>query len=236
MNSFFQFKQFTIHQDRCAMKVCTDSCLFGAYVASNFQQSTSNILDIGTGTGLLTLMLAQKTDAAIDAVEIDTNAYQQAGENFATTPWKESLQIFNDDITMFVADKKYDLIISNPPFFEDDLRSANAEKNAAKHDTGLTLNKLIETIDRNLSPDGKSAVILPFSRSEDFNQLLQANNFFIEEKVLVRQTPKHDYFRTFFVFGRNKISMIEKTIIIKDGNNNYTNEFKELLKDYYLYL
>ena len=117
-NNYFQFKQFTIHQDKCAMKVCTDACLFGAFVANEIQDKTINhILDIGAGTGLLSLMLAQKSNAAIDAVEIDKSTYEQAEENISQSSWKEKITVYNSGIADFYSNYKYDLIISNPPFF-----------------------------------------------------------------------------------------------------------------------
>src|SRR5437868_10338543 len=179
-NKYFQFKQFTIHQDHCAMKVCTDACLFGALVAevaseagqrptANDQRSTTNFLDIGTGTGLLSLMLAQKHPAAdIDAVEINTGSALQAKENFNSTKWRYSLNIFPSDIKNFITEKKYDLIISNPPFFEDDLLSEIEATNLAKHDAGLTLKELLEVVQRHLHTAGLFAVLLPHHRVQYF--------------------------------------------------------------------
>ncbi|MES2430892.1 MAG: methyltransferase [Bacteroidota bacterium] len=234
-NNYFQFKQFTIHQDDCAMKVCTDSCLFGAYIATNYFDY-KNILDIGTGTGLLSLMLAQKTIAQIDAVEIDDKAFLQAQENFNNSPWKERVNIFNADINLFKPEKKYDFIISNPPFFEDDLRSENKEKNTAKHDTDLTLKKLLEIIAENLSDKGKAALLLPYSRSNDLLKFVKTADLFIHELVSVKQTPKHNYFRVMAILGKEELKQIKKTIVIKDEDNQYTTDFVELLKDYYLHL
>ena len=126
-NSYFQFKQFIIHQDRCAMKVTTDACLFGAWVAEEDKSEkiiTKNVLDIGTGTGLLSLMYAQKNSLAnIDAIEIDEDAYIQAKENVAASPFAERINIIHDDIKRFTFSKKYDCIISNPPFYEKEIRS-----------------------------------------------------------------------------------------------------------------
>src|SRR3954469_11797521 len=124
-NNYFSFKQFIIHQDKCAMKVCTDACLFGAYVADRFQITNSkfHVLDIGAGTGLLSLMLAQKNSTVqIDAVEIDKAASEQAKENFKHSLWRDRLHIHHQPIQEFGMNT-YNLIISNPPFYENDLKS-----------------------------------------------------------------------------------------------------------------
>ena len=137
-----------IQQDKCSMKVCTDSCLFGAWVASLIEKKEINpetILDIGTGTGLLSLMLAQKTNAGIDAVEIDSNAFEQAKENILFSPWKDQIKIFNADIKQWNAPTKYDLIISNPPFYENDLLPEDDGKNISKHSAALNLEELFAT-------------------------------------------------------------------------------------------
>ena len=134
------------------MKVCTDSCLFGAWIASAIEDkniSAETILDIGTGTGLLSLMLAQKTNAGIDAVEIDTNAFEQATENVNASPWNKQIKVFKADIKKWNASLKYDLIISNPPFYENDLLPESEASSVAKHSAALTLEELI-TITKNL--------------------------------------------------------------------------------------
>ena len=236
-NNYFKFKQFTIQQDKCAMKVCTDACLFGAYIANELQPlPVKNILDIGTGSGLLSLMLAQKTTATIDTVEIDTAAFTQAKENIAQSLYKEKIEIFNTDILKFTAHKKYDCIISNPPFFETDLKSADDKKNFAKHDTALTLAKLLQAIDKLLIADGFLAVLLPYRRSDYFEEEAEKLNFQLTKKILVKQTPKHNYFRTILTFSRNKSSTQLIELIIKNEDGNYSTDFIKLLKDYYLYL
>ena len=122
-NNYFRFKEFIIHQDKCSMKVCTDAGIFGAWVA-NCQLPVANCLDIGTGTGVLSLMFAQKNaNAIIDAIEIEENAFDQAKENFLISKWSDRLNIFHTDAKDFVSEKKYDLIISNPPFYENELQS-----------------------------------------------------------------------------------------------------------------
>ncbi|HTB99198.1 MAG TPA: methyltransferase [Ferruginibacter sp.] len=236
-NSYFQFKQFTVYQDKCAMKVCTDACVFGAF-ASNIVRRTSNIvhiLDIGTGTGLLSLLLAQDTTAFIDAIEIDRNAYEQAKDNFDRSPWKERLAAFNIDALKFIADKKYDCIISNPPFFEDDLRSINEEKNKAKHDSSLTLQQLLQVVDSNLSDDGTFFVLLPHHRVHYFETEAKKIGLYPDEKLWIKQTEKHDYFRACLSFSRKETKSHIVDLTIKNNDGNYTDKFIELLKRYYLH-
>ncbi|MGB3005267.1 MAG: methyltransferase, partial [Chitinophagaceae bacterium] len=156
-NSFFQFKQFTIHQDKCAMKVTTDSCLFGAWAAEqvhNLEIEVNNILDIGTGTGLLSLMLAQNCNAAIDAIEIDKQTATQATENVQVSPFSEKIKIHFADVHQFGFEKKYNIIISNPPFYENELKSEYKKKNIAHHNEGLLLKDLLTIIHKQLLPSG----------------------------------------------------------------------------------
>ncbi|MBK7433788.1 MAG: methyltransferase [Chitinophagaceae bacterium] len=231
-NSYFQFKQFTVHQDRCAMKVCTDACLFGASIpAGNYR----HILDIGTGTGLLSLMLAQKIpEANIDAVEIDADAATQAKENFNASPWGESLQVCHTDILSYSADKPYNLIISNPPFFEGDLQSDDESRNKAKHHTSLNLRQLLEVADRHLEPDGIFAILLPYHRLVYFEDLAREYGFHVNRKILIRQTPKHDFFRAILFLSNEKTDSVTTEMSIRGSNNEYSEEFVGLLRDYYL--
>jgi tRNA1Val (adenine37-N6)-methyltransferase len=236
-NNYFKFKQFTINQDKCAMKVCTDACLFGAFVANTFEDKPLfDILDIGAGTGLLSLMLAQKNNAAIDAVEIEAGAYEQAKQNILQSPWKEKINILNAGIADFYPNHKYDLIISNPPFFEDDLPSTDKKKNAAKHNTTLTLQELLHNIDRLLNEAGSFAVLLPHHRVDYFIKKSEAKGFYLSNKLLVKQTSTHHFFRGILIFSRKESNIITAEITIKNAAANYTGEFINLLKDYYLYL
>jgi len=241
-NNYFQFKQFTVHQQHCAMKVCTDACLFGAVIPPNplpfnsaQDEGKNSVLDIGTGTGLLSLMYAQKDPhAIIDAVEIDKAAAQQAKENFEASPWKNRLNTINADILELDPYKKYDLIFSNPPFFENDLRSASAAKNNAKHDTSLHLPALLNAIGMHLNTDGIFAVLLPAHRVDHFEKLAGEKNFHLNQKIMVSQSPKHDHFRgiLFFSGEEKKVELAEMTI--RNNNGDYSYEFTTLLKDYYL--
>jgi len=221
------------------MKVCTDSCLFGAWIAHKIEQKNINpktILDIGTGTGLLSLMLAQKINAQTDAVDIDKSAFEQATENFNASPWNERLQVFHTDIRKWKAPDKYDLIISNPPFYENDLLPEDEGKNISKHSSAIRLEELLFTAKDLLNEDGKFAVLLPWHRTKGFENAASANSLFVKEKMEVKQTTGHNYFRTMFILQKQKTVSLKSELSIKNNNNAYTKEFIELLKDYYLYL
>ena len=222
------------------MKVCTDACLFGAWVAAkiiNVELPIKHGLDIGTGTGLLSLMLAQKKNhLQIDAVEIEKNAFEQAIENVDRSPWRNSIKVFHIDVKDFISINKYEFIISNPPFFENDLLSEEKNKNLAKHNAGLPLNDLINVVKRNLSVTGYFAVLLPYHRLIEFEKLAEENDFYLKEKVSVRQTPMHNFFRAMLLFSTEKNSTTSIEISIKNKDENYTTEFSALLRDYYLYL
>lgn len=230
-NNYFRFKRFIVNQDKAAMKVCTDACLFGAWVARHI--NAPRVLDIGTGTGLLSLMMAQQSEAIIDAVEIDKNAYVQATENFKESPWSERLNIYHVAIQDYDNDQ-YDLIISNPPFFNNDLKSPDTARNLALHSEALSLQELLVAVKRLLKNEGIFAVLLPYHRANYFEQLLEDNSLAINKKMLVRQTGEHPYFRVFYFVSRNKTAFSTEEIVIKNAENKYTEPFTALLKDYYL--
>lgn len=235
-NSYFKFKQFTIHQDQVAMKVCTDACILGAWFSAKIPQY-STVLDIGSGTGLLMMMLAQRSQAEIHGIEIDLTAYEQLKENTSQNDWKERLKVFSGDARSFHFPFKYDFIISNPPFFENDLLSTDDREQVAKHSKHLTLEALVEVIASNLQPHGAFGILLPYHRWEAFNKLALQQNFSLTEKLIVRHTPKHAPFRAILHYTRNQDQFApDFELNIKDENGGYTPEFVELLKDYYLYL
>lgn len=221
------------------MKVCTDACLLGAWTAKkiNIDHKTADtILDVGTGTGLLALMLAQKTTADIDAIELNTEAAAQAQENVESSPWADRIHVHQGDVINFEPVKKYDLVISNPPFFENDLQSAIVAKNEAMHSITLTLEDLSKVISANLKADGLASVMLPFAREEFFKIVAQSTGLYPQEILKVRQTPRHSFFRSLFLLSKDKQEVIEEELVIKDEKANYTPEFLDLLQDYYLKL
>lgn len=235
-NSFFQFKHFTIQQAHCAMKVCTDACLFGAWAAEKLHGDEQYILDIGTGTGLLALLLAQQSSATIDAIEIDVAAAKQASENFMQSRWQQRLSTIHADVQTLKPSHKYDFIICNPPFFANHLKSPGAGKNLAKHQAQLTLTRLPEIIAANLSARGRLALLLAHSRSNEALISLANNDFHVHELVNLRQTPTHAFFRSMIIAGYQEKEIVHADLSIKNEQGDYSAEFVRLLKDYYLYL
>ncbi len=231
------------------MKVCTDACLFGAVLADKFSTSSAehylrdtnhrmpvNILDIGTGTGLLPLMFAQKCSAYIDAIEIDELACSQAKENIISSKWAERINVIHADVTHYKFDTKYHVIISNPPFFENDLVSSNAAANMARHHHSLTLSVLIETVAAIILPGGIFAVLLPFHRTGYFTGVAASSGLHLHSKINVRQSASHPFFRSILFMSNTKpVEFSETTLVIREGEF-YSTKFMSLLGDFYLQL
>lgn len=224
------------------MKVTTDACLFGAWVSEQINNEKSvinNCLDIGTGTGILSLMIAQKNPEAIfDAIEIDDSAAAQAIANVAGSPWAERINIIQDDIKSFDPGKKYDMIISNPPFYEKELKADNNQKNIAHHNEGLLLSELPAIIASNLKENGSFYLLLPYKRQNEIRKMLTEQKLSLRNMTLVRQSTSHDYFRIMLqgtLTDEKKETGINE-ISIKGEKEEYTPEFVYLLKDYYLNL
>lgn len=218
------------------MKVCTDACIFGAWFSTKIPQHAT-VLDIGSGTGLLMMMLAQHSQAKIHGIEIDGAAYTQLQENTSQNEWSKRLTVFPGDARHFPFPLKYDFIISNPPFFDNDLPSTSEPEQIAKHSKLLTLSALIEVIGSNLQPQGAFGILLPYHRWEYFHKLATQHHFSLTEKLLIKQSPRHPFFRAVLHYCRtpgNFASAFELTIQQADGS--YTPEFVKLLKAYYLYL
>jgi tRNA1Val (adenine37-N6)-methyltransferase len=222
------------------MKVTTDSCIFGAWAAKQMENEglkMDNLLDIGTGTGLLSLMIAQKNELEIDAVEIDSEASQQAKENVESSPWKNRIRIFNEDILSFQTNKKYDCIISNPPFYENELTSEVQKKNIAHHSEHLTLAEVLKIIQSHLNEEGIFFLMYPFKRNKEIELLLSENKLYAIHSVFLSQTVNHSPFRVIAKGTiKKEISVQTTSISIWEKNQQYTKQFVDLLKDYYLYL
>lgn len=229
----FTFKHFTIYQDRCAMKVCTDACILGA---STNVDNVKNILDIGTGTGLLSLMLAQRGDAKIDAVEIEENAYSQALSNVSESKFSDKITVFHQDIKSYSSPNSYDLIISNPPFYQKSLKSPDSQANKALHAVELTLEALIDSVKRLLKPNGRFVVLLPPFEVEKLIQLAQKKELYLSKKILIQHDESKPIFRVIATFQNlQMLDYQEETLVIHEKDSKtYSEKFRILLKDYYL--
>jgi tRNA1Val (adenine37-N6)-methyltransferase len=222
------------------MKVCTDACLFGAWVSKEIENiKVEKVLDIGTGTAVLSLMLAQKSSAIIDAVEVDTKAAEQAEENFKSSPWRERLKVFNLPIQQLsrTSNDKYDVIISNPPFFNNSLTSSSDKKNLAKHTGSLSFEELVDAVLYMMTENGSFYVLLSFNEFDLLKVEAAKRHLFLQQRINIRQTPRHSFFRSIGSFSTTKANIIEEDELkIKELGGEYSGDFVSLLKDYYLHL
>ena len=233
-NSFFQFKQFTIHQSEAALKVCTESCIFGASIPV---EEAHTILDIGTGTGLLALMLAQRSPASIEAIEIDEASARDAQKNFSQSPWNDRLYLHVGDVKTFTSDKKFDLIISNPPFFIHQLKSPNTRTNAALHGSELKPDDLCNLVTQFATEEGRFFVLLPEQEMVLLRHQLEATGWTSIYELSIYQEAHKNIFRQIGGFSRKKeSSFLHQQLVIYKNGKTYTDEFVTLLKAYYLYL
>ena len=233
----FQFKQFSVAQDRCEMKVGTDAVLLGAWSALDHMPNT--ILDIGSGTGILALIMAQRSTAElIDALEIDADAYEQCVYNFETSDWGDRLFCYHASLDEFVGEIEdtYDLIISNPPFYTDHFKSRNEARNKARFEDALPFEELLTSVSKLLSVTGQLNVIIPFSEEINFISLAKNVDLYPIRILRVRGQEESPVKRSLisFTFQENKIKVSELTIEIT--RHHYTNDYINLTKDFYLKL
>lgn len=218
------------------MRVTTDACLFGAWISEHFP-TTGKVLDMGTGTGLLMLMLAQKMHGLIHGIEIAESACLDAGKNINDSPWKERLSLIHGDIRTHEFENKYELIVSNPPFYQGDLKRGSDDQNLAMHGTALSLRDLAIAIDRVLDINGKVALLVPPHRSEELKQMMHEHSLFEAVKLAVRHSRNHPTLRNIHIFTRQASDRLyTETLDIRETDGSYTEAFISLLKPYYLYL
>lgn len=234
--SKFQFKQFSLEQDRCAMKIGTDGVLLGAWTP--IQNGPNSILDIGTGTGIIALMLAQRSSAnQIDALEIDEEAYEQSTDNFENSTWNDRLYCFHAGLDEFIEEPEdeYDLIVSNPPFYTDDFKSATEQRDLARFADAMPFEDLIEAADLLLSENGIFSVIIPFKEEENFLALAKEYELYPFKITRVKGTPTTEIKRSLLAFCRNEnADFLVDELIIETARHIYTLEYIELTKDFYL--
>lgn len=266
-NPYFQFKQFTVYHDRCAMKVGTDGVLLGAWTPL-YRQPFLRVLDIGTGTGLVALMLAQRLDVLklqtcskseisanetavcvsdfdfnIDALEIDNDASVQAGENINNSNWSNSIRILNKDFKLWSGevgdlDMKYDLIVSNPPYFQNSLKNTKQQKTQARHTDSLSFQELLEGVKKLLSPQGTCVIILPTPEMEILEILAKEVGLLPQRKLLVSTKPNGPIRRVLTQFVHAAAYCLdaykEDALLTEVARHQYSDEFKALTRDFYL--
>ncbi|RLD83229.1 MAG: tRNA (adenosine(37)-N6)-methyltransferase TrmM [Bacteroidetes bacterium] len=232
-NNYFQFKQFTVYQDKTAMKVGVDSVVLGAWTKI---EKVKSILDIGAGTGLLSLMLAQKSEAKITAVEIDASSYNQAVENVTNSKWGGRIDVIHSSFQEFVNKTKdsFDLIICNPPYFVDSLKSPKENRNTARHDDYLSLDELFSGSKEILSENGRLNLIYPYQQKANLMGVAENYGFYPIKLIIIRGNENKNPNRIIveFKFIESKIETEE--LCIRNLTNDYTKEYKNLTGDYYL--
>jgi tRNA1Val (adenine37-N6)-methyltransferase len=232
----FTFKQFDVKQSDAAMKVGTDSVLLGSLLVSN---SPQNILDIGTGTGLLALMMAQRfAQAQIDAVEIEEDAFQEAKYNFSMSKWKERLHIMNQSFQAFCkVSQKYDLIVSNPPYYESENHFSIPieQRSKARHNGALSFEDLLNGINQLLSNKGLCWMILPVKEFDLVKQKALANGLAVVHQIFIHPKVGKDFNRIVFCLSKLEVALKQQQFFIYDEKGVYTKQYKELTMPFLLW-
>ncbi|MCV6628651.1 MAG: methyltransferase [Flavobacteriaceae bacterium] len=232
----FRFKQFAIAQDRCAMKVGTDGVLLGAWTP--ISQQPYSILDVGSGTGLIGLMLAQRSGAAqIDGIELDTDAYEQCVENFEATPWNDRLFCYHASFQEFFSEieEQYDLIVSNPPFYAEQVSSGDQQRDIARQSSSLPFDHLLVGVRQLLEPQqGVFATILPYKEESGFIELAAQLDLYPTQICRVQGNENSAIKRSLIAFSTQKKVLIEESLVLEMERNQYTQAYRELTKDFYL--
>ena len=235
MNKPFQFKQFTIEQDRCAMQIGTDGVLLGAWVS--IENNPFSILDIGAGTGVIALQLAQRSDAEmIDALEVDDNAYEQCVDNFENSPWGDRLFCYHASLGEFIEEieDKYDLIVSNPPFYSEDYKTSDESRDLARFNDSLPFDELIFSASQLLSEEGIFAVVIPRKEEEGFLKMAEQENLFAKRICRVKGNETSQEKRSLIEFSFEKSIPKIENLTIETSRHKYTEEYISLVNEFYL--
>lgn len=228
----FRFKQFSIEDDQSSMKVGTDAVLLGAWTNPNQARS---ILDIGCGSAVISIMLAQKTKAIITGIEIDKDSAEQASQNCLSSIWANQLKIIHSSFQSFcLKPRRFDLIVSNPPFFNNSLKSPNQSKTNSKHTVLLSFQELLMGTKRLLQEDGVANFILPYSELEFFKTTATIEGLFINRILLIKPKPNKEINRCILSLQHSPSKLIEDLLCIRNPDSSYSDNYKVLTSEFYL--
>lgn len=231
-NNYFKFKQFSIQQENAAMKVGTDGVLLGAWADCT---EATTILDIGTGTGLIALMLAQRCNALIDAIDIDDKAIQDAKINIDQSIWNRRINLFHTAIQKFKTAVKYDLIVTNPPFFSQSHKAQTESRTKARHDDSLSIDDLFNAVYQLLDVKGKFCAVVPADNYENYITQARKYNLNCNKVLWIKPTPSKLVKRALIEFSFEGTTCNEAYLIVEDkGRHQYSDQYKLLTKDFYL--
>ena len=235
MSSPFQFKQFSVHQNRCAMKVGTDGVLLGA--VTSLQHHPQSILDVGSGTGVIALMLAQRSHAeTIDAIELDEYAYEQCVENFEASPWADRLFCYHASFEEFFTEmeESYDLIISNPPFYSETVTSGSTPRDQARQNSALPFEQLFMGVGELLSEAGTFSLIIPITEEETVLGIGKRNGLYAFHILRIKGNPNAPLKRCIVQFSRTQKPLSEEELTIELERHQFTEKYIALTKEFYL--
>lgn len=233
-NGYFRFKQFTVHQQHCAMKVGTDGTLLGAWALAT--EGSCRIFDIGTGTGLIALMMAQRyPKAQVTAIDIDDGAVRQAKENVSASPFADRINVMKADVLTFKEEEKYDSIVCNPPFFEDSLICPDPQRTEARHTVSLDYRQLMEATFRLLKDDGRFSLIMPSDYRERLESEAHLRGFFISRLCSVQTTPSKAPKRYMIEFTKHPVYEIDTNNGILESSPQIRSDwYRELTQEFYI--
>ena len=235
MASVFKFKEFSVKQEHSAMKIGTDGVLLGAWTTVTPQPFS--ILDIGAGTGVIALMLAQRSAAEIiDALEIDAPAYEECVDNFEQSPWGDRLFCYHADLKEFTEEieASYDCIVCNPPFYSEDSKSKNTQRAVARFQDAMPFQHLLESVEQLLSKNGSFSTIIPYKEEAHFMALAKKQQLYINRITHVKGHPDAPVKRSLIEFTRKTSKIETNTLIIETDRHVYTDAYRSLTKDFYL--
>ena len=233
-NSYFKFKRFTIEQDNCAMKVGTDGCLLGSWFNCELSK---RILDIGCGTGLIAIMAAQRSNAQITGVEIDSKAALQARKNADNSPWAERIEVINCDLLEYTPEERFDTIVSNPPYFVNSLKCDDTSRTLARHCDTLDCKMFFKKCVEILSDHGRVSIVIPCDIMDEWKAAAIEQSLHPTRITLIKTTPKKSPKRVLMEFSFNKPEGTEgSTLILEESPGEYSNDARKILSDFYLKL